>query len=61
MRNKRLRKIILSNLAVKDEPLLGNFGEVILPVCASVSVFICGMKIIKVLHRLLLGLNEKMY
>lgn len=59
MRDKRLGEIILSNLAVKDEPLLGNFREVILPVCASVSVLICGMKIIKVLHRLLLGLNEK--
>lgn len=57
MRDKRLGEIILSNLAGKDEPLLGNFREVISPVCASVSVLICGMKIIKVLHRLLLGLT----
>lgn len=57
VRDKRLGEIILSNLAGKDEPLLGNFREVISPVCASVSVLICGMKIIKVLHRLLLGLT----
>ena len=33
VRDKRRQKIILSNLAVKDEILLGNFGQVIyLPV-----------------------------
>lgn len=41
MRDERLGEIILSNLAVKDELVLGNLEYVILLVCASVSALIC--------------------
>lgn len=53
MRDKGLGEIILSSLVVKNEPVLGNFGQVLFPLCASVSVFLCGMKIIKAFRRFL--------